>query len=230
MSLRSSAILCALAVALHAGAAAAQPAPSPSPSQTPNQSPLDKPGRKDLVEPPANLPKPPRGDRNWSLWLASGSDTCNLLMTRVKAAVDAENYNLAIRLLDAIIELRPKYVEAWNRRATVFFLKKDYGSAIADLRQVLKREPRHFGALSGLGSMMQVFVLSVQNAVPRARIGAATALTQFSRQMGATIGVTVMGAISSGGALNDPSTMCKRGSCDTRTLVVTGAPTTLARS
>jgi EmrB/QacA subfamily drug resistance transporter len=47
----------------------------------------------------------------------------------------------------------------------------------------------------GLGSMMQVFVLSVQNAVPRARIGAATALTQFSRQMGATLGVTVMGAI-----------------------------------
>ena len=47
----------------------------------------------------------------------------------------------------------------------------------------------------GIGSMMQVFVLSVQNAVSRARIGSATALTQFSRQMGATIGVTVMGAI-----------------------------------
>src|SRR5204862_5967658 len=47
----------------------------------------------------------------------------------------------------------------------------------------------------GIGSMMQVFVISVQNAVSRARIGSATALTQFSRQMGATIGVTVMGAI-----------------------------------
>jgi len=47
----------------------------------------------------------------------------------------------------------------------------------------------------GIGSMMQVFVLSVQNAVPRRMIGSATALTQFSRQMGATIGVTVMGAI-----------------------------------
>jgi EmrB/QacA subfamily drug resistance transporter len=47
----------------------------------------------------------------------------------------------------------------------------------------------------GIGAMMQVFVLSVQNAVSRARIGSATALTQFSRQMGATIGVTVMGAI-----------------------------------
>jgi EmrB/QacA subfamily drug resistance transporter len=47
----------------------------------------------------------------------------------------------------------------------------------------------------GIGSMMQVFVLSVQNAVPRARIGAATALTQFARQMGATLGVTVMGVL-----------------------------------
>src|SRR5581483_6352841 len=47
----------------------------------------------------------------------------------------------------------------------------------------------------GIGSMMQVFVLSVQNAVQRARIGSATALTQFGRQMGATLGVTVMGVL-----------------------------------
>jgi hypothetical protein len=47
----------------------------------------------------------------------------------------------------------------------------------------------------GIGSMMQVFVISVQNAVSRAHIGSATALTQFSRQMGATIGVTVIGTI-----------------------------------
>jgi EmrB/QacA subfamily drug resistance transporter len=51
----------------------------------------------------------------------------------------------------------------------------------------------------GIGSMMQVFVLSVQNAVQRSRIGAATALTQFSRQMGATIGVSVMGVIVNAG-------------------------------
>jgi EmrB/QacA subfamily drug resistance transporter len=47
----------------------------------------------------------------------------------------------------------------------------------------------------GLGLMMQVFVLSVQNAVPRARIGSATAMTQFARSMGATLGVTLMGVI-----------------------------------
>jgi MFS family permease len=47
----------------------------------------------------------------------------------------------------------------------------------------------------GVGSMMQVFVISVQNVVPRSRIGSATALTQFSRQMGATLGVTIIGVL-----------------------------------
>jgi len=47
----------------------------------------------------------------------------------------------------------------------------------------------------GLGSMMQIFVLSVQNSVPRRSMGSATALTQFSRSIGSTLGVTLMGVI-----------------------------------
>jgi tetratricopeptide (TPR) repeat protein len=94
-------------------------------------------------------------DRIWAQWLMSGSDTCTLLMTRVKEATDDKNLDLAVRLLDAVIALRPDYVEAWNRRATVYYLKQDYGHALADLRQVLAREPRHFGALSGLGLILQ---------------------------------------------------------------------------
>ena len=94
-------------------------------------------------------------NRIWAQWLASGSDTVNLLMVRVKNLMEKEDYDLAVRMLDAIIEIRPQYAEAWNRRATVFYLKKDYVSALADLRQVLRREPRHFGALSGLGTIMQ---------------------------------------------------------------------------
>jgi tetratricopeptide (TPR) repeat protein len=94
-------------------------------------------------------------DRIWAIWLVSGSDTCNLLMTRVKAATDDKDYDLAIKLLNAVIELRPDYVEAWNRRATVYYLKQDYGRALADIAEVLAREPRHFGALSGLGLMLQ---------------------------------------------------------------------------
>jgi tetratricopeptide (TPR) repeat protein len=94
-------------------------------------------------------------DRIWAMWLVSGSDTCTLLMTRVKDATDGKNYDLAIKLLDAVIAIKPDYVEAWNRRATVYYLKQDYGHSLADLRAVLAREPRHFGALSGLGLILQ---------------------------------------------------------------------------
>jgi Tfp pilus assembly protein PilF len=51
--------------------------------------------------------------------------------------------------------VKPDYVEAWNRRATIYYMKKDYGHALNDIREVLKREPRHFGALAGLGLIMQ---------------------------------------------------------------------------
>jgi tetratricopeptide (TPR) repeat protein len=94
-------------------------------------------------------------DRIWAIWIVSGSDTCDLLMSRVKEATDAKDYDLAIKLLDAIIAIKPDYVEAWNRRATVFYLKQDYGHALADIREVLSREPRHFGALAGLGLILQ---------------------------------------------------------------------------
>src|SRR3954447_21285687 len=111
MSLRLPTIAFALGPVRVAGSASAQPGPPIGPQEPP--------GKKDLIEPPAEIPKLPRGgrirnldflfgalkvapddasaknieDRIWALWLASGSDTCNLLMTRVKAAVDAENYD-----------------------------------------------------------------------------------------------------------------------------------------
>jgi tetratricopeptide (TPR) repeat protein len=94
-------------------------------------------------------------DRIWSVWMVSGSDTCTLLMSRVRAATDAKEYDLAIKLLDAVVELKPGYVEAWNRRATIYYLKQDYAHALADIAEVLAREPRHFGALSGLGLILQ---------------------------------------------------------------------------
>jgi tetratricopeptide (TPR) repeat protein len=96
-------------------------------------------------------------NRIWSLWLASGSDTATLLMTRVKTAMDAKDNELALKLLDVIIELKPDYVEAWNRRATIYYMQKDYVRSMADIRQVLALEPRHFGAISGLGMILQEF-------------------------------------------------------------------------
>lgn len=93
--------------------------------------------------------------RIWATWLQTPSDTAALLMSRAKAAIDAKQMDIALKLLDATIKLRPDYVEAWNRRATVYYLQNDYTRSLADIQQVLTREPRHFGALAGLGMIMQ---------------------------------------------------------------------------
>jgi tetratricopeptide (TPR) repeat protein len=76
-------------------------------------------------------------------------------MSRAKTAMDGKDTDVALKLLDAVIKLRPDYVEAWNRRATIYYLQNDYSRSMEDIRQVLIREPRHFGALAGLGMIMQ---------------------------------------------------------------------------
>jgi Flp pilus assembly protein TadD len=93
--------------------------------------------------------------RIWSIWTRTSSDTAQLLMGRAKTAVDAKNYETALQLLNKVTLLRPDYVEGWNRRATIYFLQNNYTAALADIRQVLAREPRHFGALAGLGMILQ---------------------------------------------------------------------------
>ena len=94
-------------------------------------------------------------NRIWAIWLNSPSDTATLLMGRVKTAIDAKEYDLALKLLNAILDIKPDYTEAWNRRASVYFTKKEFARSLADIHEVLAREPRHFGALSGLGIILQ---------------------------------------------------------------------------
>src|SRR5215208_6907735 len=93
--------------------------------------------------------------RIWAVWLQTPSDTAALLMMRAKAAMDAHQMEVAQKLLDSLVKLRPDYVEAWNRRATLYYLRNDYARSLQDIEQVLLREPRHFGALAGLGMIMQ---------------------------------------------------------------------------
>jgi tetratricopeptide (TPR) repeat protein len=94
-------------------------------------------------------------ERIWAVWAVSRSDTTNLLMVRARTAIEQKDSDLAIKLLTSIVKIKPDYVNAWNQRATLYYAKKDYGRALADIREVLKREPRHFGALSGLGLILQ---------------------------------------------------------------------------
>jgi tetratricopeptide (TPR) repeat protein len=91
----------------------------------------------------------------WAIWMQTPSDTAALLMLRARAAMEAQQMDVALKLLDAVIKLRPDYIEGWNRRATLYYLQNDYARSLADIAQVLSREPRHFGALAGLGMIMQ---------------------------------------------------------------------------
>jgi len=93
--------------------------------------------------------------RIWAMWMQTPSDTAALLMSRAKTAMDGQKMDVALKLLDSVIKLRPDYTEAWNRRATLYYLKNDYVRSMQDIQQVLIREPRHFGALVGLGMIMQ---------------------------------------------------------------------------
>jgi len=110
--------------------------------------------QKKLPEPPAKLPKVDRGKnldflfgalkaapdddsakhveaRIWAIWLQTPSDTAALLMARAKAAVYAKKIEVAIKLLDSVIKLRPDYIEAWNRRATLYYMQNDYARSLA---------------------------------------------------------------------------------------------------
>lgn len=89
------------------------------------------------------------------VWLSSGSDTIDLLMDRAVFAIEAQHYPLAMEILDSVIEMRPRYAEAWNKRATLFYLIEDYARSMRDIQVTLSLEPRHFGALSGLGVILQ---------------------------------------------------------------------------
>jgi tetratricopeptide (TPR) repeat protein len=93
--------------------------------------------------------------RIWALWTQTSSDTTMLLMTRAKTAIEKKQPEVALKLLDKVVKLRPDYVEGWNRRATIYYLQNEYAKSLSDIREVLAREPRHFGALAGLGMIMQ---------------------------------------------------------------------------
>ena len=96
-------------------------------------------------------------DQIQRIWGRSGSDTADMLMQRAGKAVESKDTDLALDLIDSILALAPGWAEAWHRRASVHFIRKDLDGAMRDLGVVLTREPRHFKALMELGAiLMQV--------------------------------------------------------------------------
>jgi tetratricopeptide (TPR) repeat protein len=93
-------------------------------------------------------------DEIWTEWLKSGDAETDAMMTMAITAMSTGVLNQALALLDKIVARSPDYAEGWNKRATLYYEIDDYDKSLADIEETLKREPRHFGALSGLGMIM----------------------------------------------------------------------------
>ena len=89
-------------------------------------------------------------EKIWSIW--NEHPTNNKLTERLEFGTELMqygDYNYALRVFDNIIVTDPKWSEAWNKRATVYFLMSQFTESLNDIDKVLNIEPRHFGALSG---------------------------------------------------------------------------------
>lgn len=87
------------------------------------------------------------------IWLESGSDTVDVLMTRAQVAFEAEDLATAKKLFDAVTEMQPDYAEVWYRRAELLLAMDSQQEAAADLSKALELEPRHFKAYAIVGRL-----------------------------------------------------------------------------
>jgi tetratricopeptide (TPR) repeat protein len=87
----------------------------------------------------------------WLLWSRSGEREIDALMANGVEQMQAGRHAEAIAVFSRVISRKPDFAEGWNKRATVYYLAGDYRKSLADCEEVLKRNPRHFGALSGAG-------------------------------------------------------------------------------
>lgn len=87
----------------------------------------------------------------WAIWHVSGDEKVDALMALGLRAMMAGNNSIALTIYDEMVKIAPRFAEAWNKRATVHYLMGRHDESADDIERTLALEPRHFGALSGLG-------------------------------------------------------------------------------
>ncbi len=95
-------------------------------------------------------------DMIWEIWMDGGSEETNTMMKRGCRFLQNDQYDAAIRVFSRMIQRQPQYAEAWNKRATAYYLRGDFKRSMEDIFHTLQLEDRHFGALSGLASIYLV--------------------------------------------------------------------------
>ena len=89
----------------------------------------------------------------WLLWSRSGDVAIDTLMAKGSEEMSAGNFDAAVNIFTQVIKAKPDFAEGWNKRATAYYLASDFQRSLADCDEVLKRNPNHFGALSGAGQI-----------------------------------------------------------------------------
>ncbi len=89
----------------------------------------------------------------WAVWSRSGDERIDDLFRRGVSEMNDERFSEAIATFTRLIQLRPEFAEGWNKRATVYYLAGEYRRSLADCDEVIRRNPQHFGALSGYGQI-----------------------------------------------------------------------------
>ncbi len=87
----------------------------------------------------------------WRIWVSAEDEAVDRLLQQGIYAMSHGSPESALQFFDQVVERAPGFAEGWNKRATARFLVGDYDGSIADIERTLALEPRHFGALSGLG-------------------------------------------------------------------------------
>jgi tetratricopeptide (TPR) repeat protein len=90
-------------------------------------------------------------ERIWLVWLEADDAGLNRLMQQGIVAMRNRRYGTALQAFDLMVEQAPEFAEGWNKRATVHFLIGNWQASVRDIQRTLALEPRHFGALFGLG-------------------------------------------------------------------------------
>lgn len=91
----------------------------------------------------------------WNAWTTTDDKEAARMMAIGIIAMGQDRLDDALSTFDALVDLAPDFAEAWNKRATVHYLMGNLDESVADIEQTLRLEPRHFGALSGLGLIYQ---------------------------------------------------------------------------
>ncbi len=89
----------------------------------------------------------------WRVWSRSGDPETDQMLAAGVEEMELGLYSEAIHTFTNVIERKPDFAEGWNKRATVLFLAGDLRRSLADCDEVMKRNPQHFGALSGYGQI-----------------------------------------------------------------------------